>query len=386
MGTIFRVAYATGSRADYGIVRHYLTYLNKDNNISLEILVTGSLLSQEYGHQVDLIREDGFRIGEEIRIPIDTRSNVGIINAMSNALNQFGELFQWKKYDLLIVLGDRYEMFSVSIAAAMQRIPILHIHGGEATYANYDEFIRHGITKMARFHFVSTEVYKRRVIQMGEDPKTVFNMGALGAENCKKINICCVPNEIMSLPVKEYLVVLFHPETLTNVDAQEQIKEVLKALKVVEDKRIVFIGSNADTHSEQIRRQINDYVKEHSNALFFENLHTDAYHYLLKKSICLIGNSSSGIIEAPSLGIWTINIGDRQKGRERGESIIDVPCVEYELKAAINQVCESKGALEFANPYFKEHAAINYYQKTVWILEEINKKKFNGAKEFFDFG
>lgn len=384
MEKIFRVAYATGSRADYGIARHYLMYLNKDQNISLEILVTGSLLNYEYGHQVDLIREDGFQIGEEIKIPIDTKSNTGIINAMSDALNQFGELFQWKKYDLLIVLGDRYEIFSVSIAAAMQRIPILHIHGGEATYANYDEFIRHSITKMARFHFTSTEAYKRRIIQMGEDPKTVFNMGSLGAENCKKINVYHVPNEIRSLPAKDYLVVLFHPETLTDVDMRDQTKEVLKALNDFEDKKIVFIGSNADTHSEQIRRLINDYVREHSNALYFENLHTDAYHYLLKNSICLIGNSSSGIIEAPSLGIQTINIGDRQKGRERGESIIDVPCIEYELKSAINQVCKLKEALECENPYYKEHAAINYYQKTIWILEEINKKEFNGAKEFFD--
>lgn len=384
MGKIYKVAYATGSRADYGIVRHYLEYLNNDERIAFEVLVTGSLLSQEYGHQVDLIKEDGFQIGDEIEISLDTRSNVGIIKAMSEALNQFGELFQRKKYDLLILLGDRYEIFSVSIAAAMQRIPILHIHGGEATYGNYDEFIRHSITKMARFHFASTEEYKNRIIQMGEDPETVYNLGALGAENCKKIDMCNVPKEITSLPVNNYLVVLFHPETLTDVDAREQVKEVLKAADFFGDKKVVFIGSNADTHSEQIRMEVSTYVREHSNTTYFENLHTDAYHYLIKNAICLIGNSSSGIIEAPSLGTWTVNIGDRQKGRVRGESVIDVPCVASELKFAVRQISKSGKPLMLKNPYYKEQTAITYYQKTCEILENISMKKMNGTKEFFD--
>ncbi|RRK35363.1 UDP-N-acetylglucosamine 2-epimerase (hydrolyzing) [Schaedlerella arabinosiphila] len=383
MGKIYRVAYATGSRADYGIVRHYLEYLDQDAHIELEILVTGALLSQEYGHQVDLIREDGFQIGKEIEIPIDTRNNAGIIKAMADALDQFGELFQMNKYDLLIVLGDRYEMLSVSIAAAMYRIPILHIHGGEATYANYDEFIRHSITKMARVHFASTEEYKNRIIQMGEDPQTVFNLGALGAENCKKIDMSNVPEEITSLPNNGYLVILFHPETLKDVDAGKQMKEVLKAVDFFQDKKVIFIGSNADTHSDQIRNEVAVYVRNHSNAVYFENLHTDAYHYLLKNSICLIGNSSSGIIEAPSLGVWTINVGDRQKGRVRGESVIDVPCIASEMRYAVSQIYESDTLLMYKNPYYKENTAINYYKKTCEILEK-SWIKMNTAKEFFD--
>ena len=159
---------------------------------------------------------------------------------------------------------------------------------------------------------------------------------------------------------------------------------MLKALDSFEDKKLVFIGSNADTHSEQIRMEVRVYIKEHANAVYFENLYTDGYHYLIKNAICLIGNSSSGIIEAPSFGAWTINIGDRQKGRVRGESIIDISCRASELESVIKRICETNKPLAFKNPYYRERAAINCYQKTLEILEAMGKKNSYGAKEFFD--
>lgn len=380
----FKIAYVSGSRADYGIVRHYLNYLNKDEEIEFEVLVTGALLSNEYGYSVDLIKKDGFQIGAEVEVSIDTRSNAGIIRTMSDILCRFGEFFNKNKYDLLILLGDRYEILSVAIAAAMQRISILHIHGGEATYANYDEFIRHSITKMARFHFTSTEEYRHRIIQMGENPNTVFNLGALGAENCLRINKKNVPEEIKKLASKDYFVILFHPETLTDIRPKEQIKEIINALNMFPYIKMVFIGSNADTYSDQIRLDVMSYVDQHENACYYENLHTDAYHDLVKHAICLIGNSSSGIIEAPSLETWTINIGDRQKGRVKGNSIVDVMCLTEQIIQGINQVLSRQSSINFFNPYYKKDSAKLYYSETIRIINMYDFQNVSGAKPFFD--
>ena len=173
-----KIAYVTGSRADYGIVRNYLSYLNKDSEIDFSVLVTGSHMDDHFGKTVSIIENDGFKIDLKVNLNIDTNSTAAILNSMSIAIQKFGCYFENYKYDLLIILGDRYEMMAVAQAAAMQRIPILHLHGGEVTYGNYDEFIRHCITKMSRYHFASTEVYRDRIIQMGESPGSVFNMGA----------------------------------------------------------------------------------------------------------------------------------------------------------------------------------------------------------------
>lgn len=173
-------------------------------------------------------------------------------------------------------------MLSVAISAAINRIPILHIHGGEATYGNYDEFIRHSITKMSMYHFTATEIYRKRVIQLGESPDRVYYLGALGAENCLKINEKNVPEYVKNMDKKSYFVILFHPETLTNINVLDQVNELLNAIKRYSQYKYVFLGTNADTYSDIIRKRIKDYVDENSNAVYIENLHTDAYHYMLK--------------------------------------------------------------------------------------------------------
>lgn len=378
-----KIAFATGSRADYGIMRRYLRKLDEDESVSLEILVTGALLDNDYGHQVDLIYRDGFKVGAEIEVHLDTSDNIGIIHTMSETLDDFGHFFGMNKYDLLIILGDRYEMLSVATAAAMQRIPILHIHGGEATYGNYDEFIRHCITKMSLYHFTATQEYRRRVIQLGENPDRVFCLGALGAENCMHIEEANVPEQIKKLPERKYFTVLFHPETLTKTSPLEQVNMLLAAIDGCKDYKFVFLGSNADTHSGQIRKAVRDYVDANDNAVYYENLHTDAYHYLLRNSICLIGNSSSGIIEAPSLGVCTINIGDRQKGRVRGNSVIDVRCDVTEISAALDKVLLTYKEIVPVNPYYIPDSANMYYKTTMELLGRIESDT-NNPKEFYN--
>ena len=378
-----KIGFVTGSRADYGIMRRYLDLMNRDPEIDLKIVVTGALLDEKFGHQVDLIYKDGFTIDAEIKTRIDSSSNKTVIDNMAETMSKFGKYFSTTSYELVIILGDRYEMLAVAIAASMQRIPILHIHGGEATFGNYDEFIRHAITKMSLYHYTATEEYRRRVIQLGENPNRVFYLGALGAENCLFIDEENVADEIKSLPLKEYFVVLFHPETLTNVDTLQQVNELLGAIEKFSEYKFVFLGTNADTNSDIIRNTVKEFVLTHDNAIYYENLHTDAYHYLLKNGICLIGNSSSGIIEAPSLGIYTVNIGNRQAGRVRGNSVIDTGCSKESIEHAIQTVIDSYIKVEPVNPYYKENSAKLYYETTKGILEKL-RDDINVPKVFYD--
>jgi UDP-N-acetylglucosamine 2-epimerase (non-hydrolysing) len=379
MGCKYKVAFATGSRADYGIVRNYIAKLNADAEIDFSILVTGALLDERYGNAVSIVEQDGFRIDHACKVTLDVQSNSDTIHIMSVVLDDFGKYFQDNRYDLLIILGDRYEIFTLTIAAAMQRIPILHLHGGEITLANYDEFIRHSITKMSAYHITSTEEYRQRVIQLGEKPETVFYLGALGAENCLSIDLNKVPEELIG--ISNSFCVLFHPETLNSISPAEQIGEVLKAVEpFTSEYKFVFIGSNADTHSDQITKKVTDFCATH-NCSFYTNLHPDAYHYLVKRSIALIGNSSSGIIEVPSLGSYTVNIGDRQTGRVKSSSILDTLCEADSIKKCIEYAISHKDEPITDTPYYKPNTADSYYKVTKQILANIHTVKY---KEFYD--
>lgn len=377
----YTVAFCCSSRADYGIVRNYLKLLNADKTILLHILVTGSLLKQKYNHEINMIINDGFNVAKKVPLPINHTNNKNILHAMSICLDKFGTYFYKKKYDLIIILGDRYEMLPIAIAASMQKIPILHIHGGEATYGNYDEFIRHSITKMSTFHIAVTEEYRNRIIQLGENPNRVYNLGSLGAENCNNINLNYVDNRIKELEKKHYFVILFHPETITSVNNKKQINELLLSLKKYKKYKMIFIGTNADTYSDDIRKIIKDYVKKNKNSIYYENLHPSSYHYLLKNSICLIGNSSSGIIEAPSLGIFTINIGNRQAGRYKNKSVIDVKCKKEDIDKAINYVLKNKASN--SNVYYKKNALKKYYRITLKLLKHLDEY-INEPKKFYN--
>lgn len=375
----YKVAFVTGSRADYGIVRNYIAKLNADAEVDFSVLTTGALLASEFGSAVNIIEQDGFRIDYKDAIPQKMDTLDDTCHIMAQTLDDFSKYFSEHKFDLLIILGDRYEIYAVSIAAAMHRVPILHLHGGELTEANYDEFIRHSITKMANWHITSTEEYRKRVIQLGETPDTVYYLGALGAENCLHIDKSNVPGELLN--INNSFVVLFHPETLNDVSPLEQVEQVLTAIEPFSsDYNFVFIGSNADTYADQITKRVKQFCETRENCRFYSNLHPDAYHYIVKQSIALIGNSSSGIIEVPSLGSFTINIGDRQTGRVKSSSILDVRCTADAITQAILFVISHKDEQITDTPYYKKHSAELYYQTTMNILHG-EKPKY---KKFFD--
>ncbi|MGF3114064.1 UDP-N-acetylglucosamine 2-epimerase [Facklamia sp. P12937] len=374
---MYKVAYATGSRAEYGIVKNYLKALSNIETIDLDILVTGSHLERKFGYTKEEIVKDGFKIKFEAPLSIETTDNSNIIHSMSIALDKFGKFFSKNKYDLLIILGDRYEMMAVSIAAAMNKQTILHLHGGEITLGNYDEFIRHSITKMSHYHFTSTPQYKQRVIQLGEHPKNVYYMGALGAFNALN-NV----DKNFTVPWSEpYFVILFHPETLTSVSTKSQITELIDALDYFKDKyHFVFIGSNADTHSNEIFNLVIKYAKK-TNSTYITNLENYEFQNIINKAELFIGNSSSGIIEAPSLGTYSINIGDRQRGRIKSNSIIDSKCIKEDIINSIKiGLIKTKSDEKILNPYFKENTLNEYIKQTIEIL----KQHKNNIKNFYD--
>ncbi len=379
---VHRIAFVAGSRADYGIVRRYLTLLNDDPTIRLDILATGAMMDERYGRAVDLVRQDGFHIDHTLAVPLRVDTTADTLHIMSLVQDDFGRYFEANRHELLILLGDRYEMLPVAIAAAMQRIPILHLHGGELTLANYDDFIRHAITKMSTYHITSTEEYRRRVIQMGEQPADVYCLGALGAENCRYIDMRHVPDELHV--TENVFCVLFHPETLSPESPADQIEEVLQAVThFVEDYHFVFIGSNADTHSDQIATRVKAFCDAHPTCIYYANLHPDAYHHLLQQSIALVGNSSSGLIEAPSLGTFTVNVGHRQTGRVKGHSVIDTPCQAEAIIRSMHYAIRHRGQAGTDSPYYRPRTAENYYRVTLRILTDgrpRNYKTFHDIK------
>lgn len=381
-----RVLYVTGSRAEYGIMKRLLLKLNQDKDIDLKIVATGMQVDKKYGETYKLIEEDGLVLDRLIDIQLDNSNNEKVIHSMSICLDEFGKYLYNNKFDAIILLGDRYEILSVAIAAAMQNIPIIHLHGGEITLGNYDEFIRHSITKMSKLHLVSTEEYRKRVIQLGENPETVYNIGSLGAENSLTLPLLSYEKLLSKFKIKdkEYFVVLFHPETLTENSIENQMLNLLEAVdNFKEQYNFIFIGSNSDTGSNIIYKMIKEYT-DLNKFNFFISVKPEEYLSLVKYSQGLIGNSSSGLIEIPSLKIPTINIGDRQKGRVRGKSVIDVRADKFEIIKGIEKILKKEfreNLKNIENPYFQENSLEMAYQI---IKEFLNSKNLKKLKEFYD--
>lgn len=354
-----KLLYVTGSRAEYGIMKRLLETLKDDPEIDLTLVATGMHCDTKYGLTYKVIESDGFSIDKLIDINISTENNAAILQSMSICQSEFGQYFQDNDFDAVIILGDRYEIFSVAIAAAMHNLPIIHLHGGEKTLGNYDEFIRHAITKMSKLHLASTEEYRQRIIQMGESPDTVFNIGALGAENSLLMRLPTKAQlqDSFGLLTRPYFMVVFHPETLTQVSLIEQIQELLSALRELSHRYdFVFIGSNSDTGSDEIICRVKAFCDE-TGARYMTSVKPEEYLALNKYSQGLIGNSSSGLIEIPSLKIPTINIGDRQKGRVRGKSVIDCECSKSAiLESIINSQSDGFQRLvkTMPNPYYQQ--------------------------------
>jgi len=321
-----KICVFTSSRADYGVLKPLINLLSNDSSYELKILVSGTHLSKEHGFTINEIIEDGYTVNEKVDILYGSYTEVDICEVMSKALKGFSKALHSINPELLILLGDRYETFICAAVATVLKIPIAHIHGGELTEGAIDEVFRHSITKMSYLHFTSTEVYKKRVIQLGEDPERVFNVGALSIDNIKKIKLLNkneLENKLKIKFSKKNILVTYHPVTLEKSTSKVQFQNILNALNTLKETTIIFTKSNADTDSNIINEMMDEFIKDKDNIFSFSSLGMLNYLSLMSHVDLVLGNSSSGIIEAPSFNIATINVGDRQKGRIQAESIIN---------------------------------------------------------------
>jgi GDP/UDP-N,N'-diacetylbacillosamine 2-epimerase (hydrolysing) len=383
-----KICVITGTRAEYGLLYWTMKALQADDDVNLSICVTGMHLSPEFGLTYKKLLEDGFIIHEKVETLLSSDTTVGISKSIGLGIISFSEVFERLNPDLILVLGDRYEIFAACTAAMISRIPIAHCHGGEATEGLIDEAIRHSITKMSQIHFTSTEEYRNRVIQLGEQPKNVFNVGALGIENINRLKLLTKSEFEDSINFKLNKInflVTFHPVTLDNLSAEEQFKQLLIALDKYHDTNIIFTKPNSDTDGRVIIQLIDDYVKNNSQkAIAFTSLGQLRYLSAIQFMDVIVGNSSSGLIEVPSFKKATINIGDRQQGRVKATSVIDCETDNLDLEKAIEKALslEFKKELKFSNnPYGDKNSSIEIVDVLKSIdLNGIIKKQFYNLK------
>jgi GDP/UDP-N,N'-diacetylbacillosamine 2-epimerase (hydrolysing) len=294
--------------------------------LELQVIATGMHLSPEFGLTYREIEKDGFRIDRKIEMLLSSDTAAGLSKSMGLGLIGFGEALLELQPDLLFVLGDRFEIFSAAAAAMIARIPVAHAHGGETTEGAFDEAIRHSITKMSHLHFVAAEEYRKRVIQLGEDPRRVFLVGGLGVDNIRKLPLldrAALEASLRFQLGRRNLLITFHPVTLENATADEQMKELLGALATLQDTHLIFTMPNADTGGRVLMDLVEQFVAEHANARAYTSLGQLRYLSCIQHVDAVVGNSSSGLTEVPSFGKGTINIGDRQRGRLKAQSVID---------------------------------------------------------------
>ena len=381
-----KVCVITGTRAEYGLLYWTLKALEKEPTIDLQICVTGMHLSPEFGLTYQQIEADGFTIDYKVETLLSSDTGTAIAKSIGIGTIGFADAFQQLQPDIILLLGDRYETLAAAMAAMTLCIPIAHCHGGESTEGSIDESIRHSITKMSHLHFTATDSFKKRVVQLGEQPDNVFNLGALGIENINRIKFLS-KNEIeqklnFSFLLKNYLVT-FHPETLEKESSEVRFGKVLLALQELIDKETLFIFTmpNADNDSRVIIKMINEFVNNHpKNSVVFTSMGQINYLSTLKYIDAVIGNSSSGLIEVPSFNIPTINIGDRQRGRIMAESVINCSVDKNQIKSAIQKANEKKFKQRESkqiNPYGTKNVSdkiVDILKKTK--LSDLLKKKF----------
>lgn len=382
-----RICVVTGTRAEYGLLYWVMKGIQLDLGLELQLVVTGMHLSPEFGLTYKEIEKDGFYINKKIEVLLSSDTPVSIAKSMGLGLISFAEAFSELQPDIILVLGDRFEIFSAVSAAMVSRIPIAHCHGGEATEGLIDEPIRHSITKMSHIHFTSTEEYRERVMQLGEQPGSVFNTGALGIENINKLNLLNLRDFEESIDFDLSgglkLLVTFHPVTLEHDSAEMQMKELLGALATFKDAKIIFTKANADTDGRIINQLIDEYVMNNPRqAIGFTSLGQLRYLSALQYVDMVIGNSSSGLLEVPSFKKATINIGDRQLGRVKASSVIDCSPEKDAICAAIDKANsqEFKRRLEnVTNPYGSGNPSgqILGVLKSVDLLKIVKKKFYN---------
>lgn len=381
-----KIAVVTGTRSEYGLLYWIIHEIKNDPELELQLIVTGMHLSPEFGLTINQIENNGFPVCKKVEILLSSDTAVGISKSMGLAMISFADVFAELQPDIVLIVGDRFEIFSVAATAMMARIPIAHCHGGEITEGAIDESIRHANTKMSHIHFVSTNEYRKRVIQLGENPACVFNVGALGIENINRIQL--LDKDAFQSSINFELgdfsaLVTFHPATLDKDSAENQFKILLSALKEFPELKLIITKANADADGRIINQMIDEFVSIYpERSCAFVSLGQLRYLSALKHVNMVIGNSSSGILEAPSFHIPTINIGERQRGRIMADSVIQC---SNEKEAICNSIkkASDKEFLSFCknvvNPYDNGNAS----EKILHVLKNMSLDDI-GKKKFFD--
>lgn len=381
-----RICVVTGSRAEYGLLYWLMRGIQQRKGLQLQLIATGSHLSPEFGLTYKAIEADGFIIDRRVEMLLSSDSAVGIAKSTALGIAGMADALAELKPDLIVILGDRFEMLGPAIAAAFARIPVAHLHGGEATFGAVDEAIRHSITKMSHLHFTSTEDYRRRVIQLGESPERVFNVGAPGIDNIRRLALLSRDELAAQLNYvwrERNFLVTFHPATLDAGEPGEQFAQLLAALDAFPEAGVIFTLPNADADGRALIAMVREYAAAHSERVIAcTSLGQLRYLSVLKHADVMIGNSSSGIIEAPALHTPVVNIGDRQKGRVRADSTIDCAPRSAEIRAAIDTALSAdfQNTRRFSkNPYGEGGASDA-------ILEVLANFNLDGVlkKEFHD--
>ncbi|RMF12233.1 MAG: UDP-N-acetylglucosamine 2-epimerase (hydrolyzing) [Alphaproteobacteria bacterium] len=380
------IAVVTGTRAEYGLLSPLMRLLKDDESFDLRVIVTGSHLSKQHGLTYRFIEEDGFDIAAKVDLHLSGDEPGDILGALARATEGIGKVLLEIAPDLVVILGDRYEILGAAQAAMIARIPIAHIHGGEITEGAIDESIRHAITKMAHLHFASTADYARRIRQLGENPAHVFNVGAPGLDNIRTMKLLTRKDLAGSLGFdlgNGFLLVTYHPVTLGDRDEVEALEEMLEALDAFPDLKTIITFPNADTHGQKLANRLKAYAGAHPDRVYLsESLGQLRYLSAMKEAEAVVGNSSSGIIEAPSLGTPTVNIGVRQKGRIAADSVIHCGDNAKEIEKAIAKALTKDFkaiASRCTNPYGSGHAS----EHIRTVLKTIDLGQF-GRKPFFD--
>lgn len=333
-----KICVITGARAEYGLLRWLMDGIASSTKLQLQVIATGAHLAPEFGLTFREIEADGFHIDRKVEMLLSSDTPSGVTKSMGLAMIGFADALTELAPDMVLLLGDRYEIFSAAAAATIARIPVAHLHGGETTEGAFDEAMRHSITKMAQLHFVAADEYRRRVIQLGEDPARVFQVGGLGIDNMLKLDLLDRPALEAALDFKlaaRNLLVTFHPATLDQDSATAQMEELLAALDLLENTNLIFTMPNADTQGRILGRIVEDYVAQRHNARAYSSLGQLRYLSTIAQVDAVVGNSSSGLAEVPSFRKATINIGDRQKGRLKASSVIDCEPQRESICAAL---------------------------------------------------
>ena len=384
----YKVSAVSGTRADYGLLKRILKRLERSDKIDLEIVVTGSHLEEAFGNTQSELIADGFSDYSVIPVPMGDDKKSGMARATGELIVSFADHFERTKPDLLLVLGDRYEVFAAVTSAHMLGVPVAHISGGDVTEGAVDDALRHSVTKMSQIHFPGCEQSRKRIIQMGEEPDRVFNVGEPGVENSLKTEFLTREELRDSIDFDgirgDYAVVTFHPVTLENDTGVDQVAALIRAMDDFPDMSFIVTLANADAGGRSINELWNTEGRKRDNWLVVPSLGVTRYLSAVKYSRMVLGNSSSGIVEAPSMGIPTVNIGDRQKGRLMADSVLTC-APEYEAIRDLMRMALQPGFQEAAkqvvSPYGDGRTSELIEKR---LLEYLEKRTGTTEKHFYD--